>query len=356
MIWHVWKLKRRTGSFFLLFSFLTLALLTETPSAHGQGASLDDPPSPPIESPSGEILGTVYRNRSAEPAPQVVVNIRSLASATMETVLTDSDGRFGLKHIPPGTYEISASGQGYGSASAVVEVNSLPREVTLHLDSSAPSARGENSDTVSFRELKIPPKAQNEYNRGLDLLAKNDFARSLAHFSKAAAIYPDYYEAIYYIGLVELSFQHEDKAIQAFQKALDLSAGHFARAQFAYGLILCDERKPQEAERLIRRGLETDRDSAEGHLFLGIALLDQNRLDEAEKSLREALLRTPTYAGVYLALADVHGRKKDYRSQIEDLDAYLKLAPSSAASADVRRVRENAMHLSAQSAPASSQN
>jgi len=350
MIGHVWKLKRRTGSFLLLFSLLTLALLTETPSARAQGASLDDPPSPPSGSDSGEILGTVYRNRNAEPAPQVVVNIRSRSTGTTQTVVTDSDGRFALNHIPPGTYEISSSERGYGFASALAQVNFLPAEVTLYLDSSVPPAGG-NSYTVSLRELKIPPKAQNEYNRGLDLLAKNDFAGGLAHFSKAAAIYPDYYEAIYHIGLVQLRLQHEDKAIQAFQKAIDLSGGHYARAQFAYGLIFCDERKPEEGELLIRRGLETDPDSAEGHLFLGIALFDQNRLDEAEESLREALLRSPAYPGVYLVLADVHARKKDYRSQVQDLDAYLKLAPSSAASADVRRMRGNAMRLSSQFAP-----
>jgi len=279
------------------------------------------------------------------------VKIRSLSTGRTETVPTDLDGRFDLKRIPPGAYEISSSERGYGFASAVVEVNSLPAEVTLHLDSSVPSAGGEKSYTVSFRELKIPPKAQNEYNRGLDLLAKNDFAGSLEHFSKAAASYSDYYEAIYHIGLVQLRLQHEDKASQAFQKAIDLSGGHYARAQFAYGLIFCDNRKPEEGERLIRRGLETDPDSAEGYLFLGIALFDQNRLDEAEESLREALLRSPAYPGVYLVLADVHARRKDYRSQVQDLDAYLKLAPSSAASADVRRMRGNAMRLISQSAP-----
>lgn len=349
MIGHVWELKRRTGSFFLLFSFLTLTSLTETPSARAQGASLDDPPSPFFGSHSGEILGTVYRNRSAEPPTHVFADIRSLSSGTIETVLTDFDGRFDLNPIPPGTYEISSSGRGYGFSSAVAQVSLFPAEVTLYPDSSVPSALGENSYAVSVRELKIPAKALNEYNRGLELLAKDDFARSLEHFNKAAAMYPDYYEAIYYIGLMQLRLEHEDKAMQAFQKAIDLSGGHYVRAQFAYGLIYCDQRKPEEGERLIRRGLETDPDSAEGHLFLGIALFDQNRLDEAEKSLREALLRSPAYPGVYLVLADVHARKNDYRSQIEDLDAYLKLAPSSAASADVRRVRGNAMRLSSQS-------
>jgi tetratricopeptide (TPR) repeat protein len=354
MILQVWKLQLRIGSFLLLFSFLTVALVAEPSSARAQGSALDDPLSQPFGRHTGEIMGTVYLNRSGEPAPQVSVNIRSLSSGMVQTVLTDFDGRFDLSQIPLGTYEVSSSEKGYGFATTVAQVSFFPAEVTLYLNSSLPHRA--NSYTVSVRELSIPPKAQNEYNRGLELLAKNDFAGSLAHFRKAAAVYPEYYEAIYDIGLVELRLQHEDQAIEAFQEAIDLSGGHYARAQFAYGLILCGEQKPKEAERLIRRGLETDPDSAEGHLFLGIALLDENRLDEAEKSLREALLRRPQYPDVYIVLADVHARRKDFASQVQDLDAYLKLVPSSATSADVRRVRDTAKRLSSQSAPAGSQN
>jgi tetratricopeptide (TPR) repeat protein len=354
MILQVWKLKLR--SLFLLFSALTVALLAQASSALAQGSFFGDPLTPSFGSRTGQILGTVYLNRSAEPAGQVVVNVRSLSSGTIRTVLTDVNGRFGMNQIPPGTYEVSSSETGYGFASTIADVNFFPAEITLYLNSSFPTEHGANSYVVSVRELKIPSKAQNEYDRGLELLAKKDFAGSLGHFTKAAAIYPGYYEAIYYIGLLQLRWQHEDKAIDAFQKAIDLSGGHYARAQFAYGLILCDERKPEEAERLIRRGLETEPDSAEGHLFLGIALFAQNRLDEAEKSLREALLRRPQYPNVYLVLADVHAKRKDYQSQIQDLDAYLKLAPSSAASADVRKVRDTAKRLGSQSAPVSSPN
>ena len=356
MISQLGKLKLRIGSFFLLFSFLTVALLAEPCSARAQGSFFGDPLTPSHASHPGAIVGTVYLNRSAQPAPQVVVNIRSLSSGAMRTVLTDVDGRFDLNQIPVGIYEVSSSEQGYGFASTVAQVDLFPTEVTLYLNSSVPTGRGANPYLVSVRELRIPSKAENEYNRGLELMAKKDFAASLEHFTKAAAIYPDYYEAIYHIGLVEWRSQHEDKAIEAFQKAIDLSGGHYARAQFAYGLILCDQRKPEEAERLIRRGLETDPDSPEGHLFLGIALLDQNRLDEAEKSLREALLRKPQNPDAYLVLADVHARRKDYQSEVQALDAYLKLVPSSAASADVRKVRDTAKRLSSLSAPVSSPN
>ena len=82
-----------------------------------------------------------------------------------------------------------------------------------------------------------------------------------------------------------------------------------------------------------------------------MTLLNQNRLDESEKSLKEALLRRPQYPDVYLVLADVHARRKDYQSQVQDLDIYLKLAPSAPGVDYVRKVHDAAQQLAASSSP-----
>lgn len=356
MILRVCKSKLSMAS----ISFFIVALFTLPSPARGQGSF--DPPfnddlhsNEPFKGRNGKIMGTVYLNRRGQPASQVLVSIRSLTSGVNRTVLTDLAGHFELREIPSGEYEVSAEERGLGFASTITPVNVLPAEITLYLnssDASNASPRGANPYTVSSHELKIPEKAQNEYYRGLDLLAKRDFAGSLAHFNRAAAACPDYYEAIYHAGLVELRLNHPDKAADAFQKAIDLSGGRYAGPQFAYGLLLANQGKPKEAENLIRRGLETESDAAEGYLFLGIALLDQNRLEESEKSLREALLRRPQYADVYLVLADLHAKRSDYQSQMQDLDIYLKLRPTAAGADYVRKVRAAAENLATSRAPA----
>lgn len=341
MILRSWKSKLQNA----IFPFLMMALLTQALPANAQNPSFDIPSNTAWKNRSGGITGTVYLNRTAEPASKVLVNIRSMLSGLNRAVATDFRGHFEFREIPQGTYQVSASEQGYGSASTITEVGMFPAEITLYLSSASAPPRSENAYVVSLRELKIPSKAQNEYERGLDLMAKKDFVGSLTHFNKAAAVYPDYYEAFYHIGVAEIRLNHQDKAIDALQKAIDLSGGRYASPQFAYGLVLCNQGKPTEAERVIRRGLEVDENSAEGHLFLGIVLLDQNRLGEAEKSLREALLRKPQYPDVYLVLADVHAKRGDYRAQVEDLNTYLKLVPSAPGSDYVRKVREAAKSL-----------
>jgi tetratricopeptide (TPR) repeat protein len=73
---------------------------------------------------------------------------------------------------------------------------------------------------------------------------------------------------------------------------------------------------------------------------LSAALFRLNRLEEAEKSAREALLRKPGFAWAYLVLADVHGRRGEYARQLQNLDAYLKLEPDAPASKRIREVRD----------------
>ncbi len=142
-----------------------------------------------------------------------------------------------------------------------------------------------------------------------------------------------------------------DEALESFQKAIDLSDGHYARAQFGYGLILCRQGKLDEAERIVRQGLETDSNIADGHVVLGFVLLKLNRSDDAEKSARKALrLNDPYAAKGYLVLADVDAARGDYQAQVRDLNAYLKIHRNDAHKAFLQAARDTAKRLAARTA------
>jgi tetratricopeptide (TPR) repeat protein len=181
---------------------------------------------------------------------------------------------------------------------------------------------------VSVRELRIPPKAEHEYQQGLKRLLKRDPGGSLVHFAAAIEKYPGYYEVYYHKGMAEMALNKNDEALQSFQRAIDLSDGHYTRAEFGYGLILCREGRTEEAERIVRHGLQADPNSSDGHVVLGYVLLKLNRLDEAEKNAHEALdLNDPNSAKAFLVLADVDAARKNYWGRVQDLDAYLKRFP-----------------------------
>jgi len=208
----------------------------------------------------------------------------------------------------------------------------------------APLKKGTAS--VSVRELTIPGKARNEFQRGMKKLEKREEKGSLRHFDAATQLYPEYYEAHYYEGVAQLNMGKEDQALEDFQKAIDLSGGHYARAQFGYALILCRRGKPEEAERAVRFGLETDPNLSEGHLILGLTLLKLHRVDEAAESARKALqFHDPSSTKALLILADAEADKGNYSAQVRYLDTYMRLRPHDPNKALLQSVREAGKRL-----------
>jgi Flp pilus assembly protein TadD len=316
---------------FLSFS-LSLALIVWAPLTQAQV--------PNAEPSDGTISGTVLLRTSNRPASQVAVKLKSHVTGVFRSVLTDLEGHFEIRSLPPSTYEIVVDEPGYEPAQTSAKLDGSSSKLVLYLNSSNTAQNERNSHTVSVHELKIPDKARHEYEKGLGSLGKNDLPGSVSHFTKAAQAFPEFYEAYYHLGVAETKQGHLDEAMPAFQKAIDLSGGRYAWAEFGIGYLQYLEGKTEEAITTIRRGLEVDGNSPDGYLLLGMALLRLNRSDEAEKCAREALLRKPNFAQAYLVLSDAYGRKREYVAQLQWLDAYLKLEPNGTDTERARQARE----------------
>jgi tetratricopeptide (TPR) repeat protein len=324
-------------------SCLLLGFFLCVPMARAQLAALGTQPQP------GEINGAVLLDGANRPMDGVAVNIRSLPQGSFASVLADSSGGFQLRGLASGTYEVLVQEAGYEPARMTLQLSGPSPPLELHLKPGCESHAKTAGYTVSLRQLRIPAKALRAFRKGLERLAKLDAVGGRKQFARAIAAFPDYYEAYYHEGVSELRLGHNDEAAEAFQKAIDLSEGRYAWAQFGLGAVLCRRGHCKEGEAVIRKGLEVDGTSDTGHLFLSTALFGQNRLVEAEQSAREALLRKPGLASAYLVLADIHGRKGEYALEVHDLDSYLKLAPKEPASKQVREVRDVVQQIASRS-------
>ena len=214
----------------------------------------------------------------------------------------------------------------------------------------SPSEDKRADGTVSVRDLSIPPKAYENFQRGVEELRKRDPARSVNFFNKAIEKYPNYYEAYYHLGVAQKRLGQDDNATASFQKAINLSGGKYALAHYGYALMLCTQGKIKDAERTVRYALGLEQNRSLGETVLGTVLLYEHRTDEAEKTARDALAIEPNTPDAYLVLAGVHGEKGDYTSEIQDLDQFLMLEPESPRSSQVRDIRQAAVGLASQTA------
>jgi tetratricopeptide (TPR) repeat protein len=202
---------------------------------------------------------------------------------------------------------------------------------------------------VSVRQLSIPAKAVHAYQQGVECLAKKDAAGSLAHFQHAITEFAGYYEAYDAIGAADLILWRIPEAEVAFRKSIEVSGGRYAHPFLALGAILDDRKEFVEAESLARKGLELNPDSSTGHYYQGLALFGLNHLQEAEKTVREAVRIKANFPEAQLLLADIHGREKDFRALVNDLDEYLQSVPSGPISDRAKAVRDSALLMLSES-------
>jgi tetratricopeptide (TPR) repeat protein len=202
-----------------------------------------------------------------------------------------------------------------------------------------------SANRVSAHELQIPPKAREAFNKGTELLAAKESAASIEEFQRAIKIFPEFYEAYYKIGLADLNLRHYAEAQTALETSIDLSKGRYAPSQFGLGVALCAQKRFSEAEDAARAGLDQYPDDAAGHFTMAWILFSAQRLQEAEKSARRAVLYNANLEGAYLLLAQIHLRLNDLSAVAADLDAYLRLDPAGSYSAEARAVRMQAQRV-----------
>jgi Flp pilus assembly protein TadD len=300
----------------------------------------------------GTISGIVFLGSGSQPAGQVTVSLRSSSLQISRRVLTDYDGRFQVAGLPGGSYEIVVEEPGCEPARLSANVDGSVASVAVHLKRYVVPSTPAGAYSVSVHDLKIPDKARSECEKGLDKMARNDLVESLRHFTKATEAFPGYYEAFSLIGVSEMKLGDFEKAMQAFQRAIDLTAGHYAPPIFGMGYTSYLQGRLTDAEAILRRGLEVDDSSAEGYFYLAMTLFVENRIEDAEKGAHDALLRKPDLAAAYIVLADVYARRHQFSQQVEALDMYLKLAPNGPSAERVKKAREGTMGILASLKPA----
>jgi len=187
--------------------------------------------------------------------------------------------------------------------------------------------------------------AVREYEAGLRESVKNKAESAISHYAKAVRYAPEFYDAFLQLGFAHKELKHADEAEKAFRRSLEIRPNS-GQALTALGGILLDKGAAnpaagvyEEAEKILQEAVARTPWSSEALYFLGSAQFKISRLEEAESTLRQALLRDEPRHDARLMLVNVFMKQRRYAEALEQLTAYLEAVPNSPQGSAVQQLR-----------------
>lgn len=305
----------------LLLSLAILAGVVPTAGQIRGGGNI------PSSKSSFVIAGTVRDDTSQQTLENVRVDLKAQSGSTVNTTFTRGNGEFEFPNLGNGEYIVEVIMKGYQPYRDVIDLLDSSRRgytVFLERDRNAPTPAGDA--LVSAHELRVPQKAREEFQKGLQLLyGKSDPRAAIGQFQRAIKDFPDYYEAYAQEGNAYFATGDAVSGEAALKKSIEMSSGHYADAYFIYAGTLNNISRFAEAADEARKGLGLNDASWQGHLELARALTELKQPEEAEQSAEAAQKLQPDQPQIYLILANVHIQRQDWQALQVDLTEYLKL-------------------------------
>jgi superkiller protein 3 len=198
--------------------------------------------------------------------------------------------------------------------------------------------------TVSATSALAPKDAKKAYEKGLEAIKKSKPDDAQKEFEKAVELYPKYASAWFELGLVYEQRDHADKAREAYNHSIAADGKYINPQERLYMLAAKDQKWPEVGEMTEKVLRLNPYDFPSAYYFNGLANLQLNNLDAAEKSMREAVkldARHENPRGNYI-LGIILAQKHDYPAAAECLRAYLKDVPQAK---DAEKVRQQLVEL-----------
>jgi len=288
------------------------------------------------------IAGTVRDDIDQHPVGSIRVELKQATGTPLDSTFTREGGDFEFSGIPNGDYTIEIAARDYEPFRETITINhSERRGLAVFLRRPRTVVETNNSGTISAHELSIPHKPYDEFQKGLRLIySKSDYKGAIEQFDRAIKDFPNFYEAYAQEGNAYNFLGEMAPAEQAMRKSIELSSNQYPEAFFLLAGLLNNAKRYAEAEPIARQGVTLDGASWHGHFELARALSALKRIEEAEKSATKARDLKPDNSAVYLLLANIHIQLRNHVALKNDLDQYLKVAPSGLEADQARKTRD----------------
>ena len=187
---------------------------------------------------------------------------------------------------------------------------------------------GIEGSAISVTSLLVPGNARKEYEKALKEVRGNHPDAARQHLEKAIAGYEKYAAAWNELGRIFNASHSTDKAREAFQKAIAADP-QYTPPYLSLATLELESRNYQSAVETATKLLELDSSISFASFVQAVGDFNLNRLDEAEKSARQAEKGAQgNLPQVHALLADIFLQKQDYPHAASQMRTYLQESPN----------------------------
>jgi tetratricopeptide (TPR) repeat protein len=228
--------------------------------------------------------------------------------------------------IPDGTYHVNVSGRNFPDTESVVTTATGSTEFEVKV----PHVGGNDLSmgaSIAAADLRIPPKAQKEFDRANELTAKQDYTKAIETLNHAIAIYPDYAAAYNNLGTVYSRLGDRTHEREALEKAIRIN-DHLAPAYLNLARMDMAAGDFPNAVTELKKASSCDPLDGITMVLLAYSQFMDQHYDDAIATGRKAHVLTSPHAYAHQVAARSFEQKRDGADAIAELELFLEEEPS----------------------------
>jgi Flp pilus assembly protein TadD len=288
-----------------------------------------------------EIRGRIYAPNGTMLDSSITISLESTTYPTL-TLVTDVSASYSFRNLAPGNYTVVVeAGDQFESSREPVLIDSEiqgPSKMTvrtkvftvpIYLQLKRSSGPRSENRVINAKWSAIPKEAVRHFEKGESPALNKQLDKAEAEFRKSIDLAPTYAPAYTALGKLFLTQGKVVDAIAELELAVRYDASDFD-ARFTYGVALMNNQAMDRAQKELSEAATLDKTAVSPRYYLGLIFIQKKNLDDAQKELETAkgLVGKKTFPMLHRALGGVYVMKGMDKEGVAELEIYIGQDPA----------------------------